>query len=214
MWYIEHKVKNIFLKTKDNHKLQQFGSISLSLSSSHVHVAVRRHCFCTNDRTKTRTECGQTWPIYVLSLWLWFSLMGRVDCSATIWLYSIWVNVLSNNIQNRLLLPVQLSLLLSFSCFDFSVYLISRSASGSTTFIFIIICITIPHSFTAPFLPPLSFCPPPLSPSPPCLDLLVCSVYFSLSVGVRFGTSGISSSLLSFNPAVLPEGIRRKAPGS
>lgn len=72
---------------------------------------------------------------------------------------------------------------------------------------------SLTHSLPLSFLsssPPLRL-PPSLSPG---LDLLVCSVYFSLSVGVRFGTSGISSSLLSFNPAVLPEGIRRKAPGS
>lgn len=68
------------------------------------------------------------------------------------------------------------------------------------------------HSFTLLSPPSLPWCslPPAL---PLCLDLLVCSVYFSLSVGVRFGTSGISSSLLSFNPAVLPEGIRRKPLG-
>lgn len=72
---------------------------------------------------------------------------------------------------------------------------------------------SLTHSLPLSFL---SSSPPRrLPPSlPPGLDLLVCSVYFSLSVGVRFGTSGISSSLLSFNPAVLPEGIRRKAPGS
>ncbi len=90
---------------------------------------------------------------------------------------------------------------LSLSC-----CFLSCSTCGSTTFIFIIIRINIPHLLPASFLslsrPPLMFS----LLSPRCLDLLVCSVYFSLSVGVRFGTSGISSSLLSFNPAVLPAG--------
>lgn len=90
-------------------------------------------------------------------------------------------------------------------------YVSGKRKLVSTTFIFMIINITIPHSCAASSLPLLLL---PLLTHPLCLDLLVCSVYFSLSVGVRFGTSGISSSLLSFNPAVLPEGIRRKAPGS
>lgn len=47
----------------------------------------------------------------------------------------------------------------------------------------------------------------------PCLDALLCSVYFSLSVGVTFSTSGVSSSLLSSNQALLPGGIGRKPPG-
>lgn len=81
----------------------------------------------------------------------------------------------------------------------------------STTFIFMITNFTIPYSCAVSSLPLLLL---PLLSHPLCLDLLVCSVYFSLSVGVRFGTSGISSSLLSFNPAALPEGIKRKAPGS
>lgn len=140
---------------------------------------------------------------------------ARQDFLITIWCYSVWVNLSSNNIQKRLL-PPQLSLTLSFSvaCFDFFHLSYLSLCIWLPHFHFYHYSITIPHSFTASFLPlflpPLLFSPP----SPPCLDLLVGSVYFSLSVGVRFGTSGISSSLLSFNPAVLPEGIRRKAPGS